>query len=451
MQALNLYPHCPQDVVAQLAQRPDAMPETADVVIIGGGIMGLASAYYLSQRGLDVVVTEKDKIASQQSGRNWGFVRSLYRDPAELPLAMLAMSLWPQLDNELNFHTGWRRSGCLFMARDDQERAVFEQWCEQAKDIVPDAGMLSAREVAAVFPALAANASDGLYNHGDGQAEPVLATSAFARAAESNGVRILEDSGGVEIDVANGSVSGVLTEHGYIRAATVVCAAGAFSHRLLRKLGLSLPQQVVRSTVSLTTPVAHFNAPCFCGHGLGLRQRPDGSCIIAAESAVDVDVTLDVFRGAKYFVPSFLAHKSTFSLSLGRPFINELGQRLGNEAARSTIEPRRPYIAPNRKRVRDNTAIFKRLFDAQGAAGISKSWAGHVDVLPDALPVIDTPDEVSGLLVATGFSGHGFGIGPGVGRVVADLVAGVDAEIDISAFRLNRFRLNTYKRPHAPL
>ena len=111
MSPLNLLRHAPADAVSRLLDRSEPLPAAADVVIIGGGIMGCSAAWYLARANLKVVLLEKNRIASQQSGRNWGFVRSLYRDPAELALAAQALSLWPGLRAELGHETGWTRSG----------------------------------------------------------------------------------------------------------------------------------------------------------------------------------------------------------------------------------------------------------------------------------------------------------------------------------------------------
>lgn len=451
MRALSLYPHIPDDVLARIGPRQDAFPQSADVVIVGGGIMGAATAYYLAKAGVGVVLVEKDKVAAQQSGRNWGFVRTQYRDPAELPIAVEALSLWPTLEQELSSQIAWRRTGCIFVAQTEAELAQFEQWTSHVRDIATDARMLSAREVAARMPALRVKVAGALYTRSDGQAEPGLATTAFARAAENMGAQILEDCGALAIDSAAGAVSGVLTEHGFIRSQTVICAAGAHSHHLLRKLGLFLPQQVVRSTVSLTSPGPMLSEACFCGYGLGLRQRPDGSCILAAESLSDVDLTLDSMRSARFFVPELFRNWRTFSFRLGRPFIDDLHRRLTLPKERFAMEPRRPSIAPNRKRATKNVALFRSLFASAGEVSIVKSWAGLIDVLPDALPVIDTPPAVRGLIVATGFSGHGFGLGPAVGKNVAALALGETPSGALKPLRLERFVRGEYGRPHAPL
>lgn len=451
MPALSLYPHAPDDVVARIARRPDAVPRSADVVVIGGGIVGAASAYYLARAGLGVVLVEKDKVASQQSGRNWGFVRTQYRDPAELPLAVEALALWPGLEAELAQEIGWRRTGCVFVAESEAEYETFARWRETARGIAPDARMLGRKELGALLPSLASEAPGALYTASDGQAEPALATTAFARAAESRGALLLEDCGALAIETLGGRVDGVATEYGFIRCGTVVCAAGAQAHRFLKPLRLFLPQQIVRSTVSLTAPLPALSEPCFCGFGLGLRQRADGSCILAADSSSDVDLTLDSLRAASFFLPALISYRKGFGLRLGRALLDDLHLRLSASGPERLIQPRRPHIPANAARARRTAGLFEQLFAGAGQTRIVKSWAGQIDVLPDALPVIDAPPSVPGLIVATGFSGHGFGLGPAVGSHVARLAAGETPAEAIRPFRLDRFVTGAYSRPHAPL
>ena len=451
MTSPSLYPHPPDDAFARSREAGGAFPARADVVVLGGGIVGAASAWYLAGMGLKVVLVEKSKVASQQSGRNWGFVRTQYRDLAEMPLALEALSIWPGLERELACDIGWRRGGCVFVAKDDTECDAFSRWHASARSVSPDARMLSGAQVAALLPAFTPRVPGALYTASDGQAEPALATLALARAAQARGARVLEDCGAIEIDTANGSVSGVLTEHGLIRAPAVVCAAGATSHRFLSKFGLVLPQQVVRNTVSLTKPLPPLSESCFCGLGLGLRQRPDGSCILAAESMSDIDLTLDTLRAAKYFLPAFVRNRKTFAFQFGNAFLRDIRGRLSTPDRERAIEPRSPHIPPNARRVEEVTRLFGQLFGGAHAVSVVKSWAGNIDVLPDALPVIDCPPQVPGLVVATGFSGHGFGLGPAVGRNVARLVAGELPTVPLEAFRLERFALGNFARPHAPL
>jgi glycine/D-amino acid oxidase-like deaminating enzyme len=451
MRALNLRPHTPDDVLARVGEGVGPLPRSADAIVIGGGIMGMATAYYLARAGIKPVVIEKDRVASQQSGRNWGFVRTQYRDPVEMPLALEALDIWPTLEAELGASVGWRATGCLFAAANDAEHQAFQGWLREIGPSATSSRLLDSREIAALLPALNRTAVGALYTPGDGQAEPGQATLAFAQAARAAGAEILEDCGAVAIDVSGNRVTGVMTEHGPIRSAIVICAAGAISHQLLRPLSLLLPQKTVRNTVSLTTPLAPLAQPCFCGFGLGLRQRADGSCIIAAESTSDVDVTLGSLRNAGYFVSSFLANWRTFRLSIGRPLIDDLHGLIVMRREERLIEPRRPFLPPNQRRAGQMRNLLRQLFAGAETVEIEKSWAGAIDVLPDALPVIDGATAISGLVVATGFSGHGFGLGPAVGRTVAAIAAGHVPTTDLSAFRLDRFALGKFGQPHAPL
>ncbi|SFB78846.1 Glycine/D-amino acid oxidase [Bosea sp. CRIB-10] len=446
MSMLSLRSHVPDDVIAAA----DSLPGQADVVVIGGGIIGAAAAFHLAGAGLSTVLLEADKVSSQQSGRNWGFVRTQYRDPLELPLAVEALALWPELERELDAPIGWRRTGCVFVAATQKEMAAFAGWHESTRNIACDARLLSARETVDLLPSLRGKTEGALYTASDGQAEPALATLAFAQAAARLGVRIIEDCGALAIEIAGGVVNGVETEHGRIRCNTVVCAAGAQSHRLLMPLGLTLPQQSVRSTVSLTAPLPPLSEACFCGFGIGLRQRADGSCIIAADSTSDIDLSLDSLRAARFFLPGLLRHGSGFSLRLGRAFIDDLHERLAVPDRERTVA-RRPRIPTNSKLAARTGATVRNLFAGATGIEIVKSWAGRIDVLPDALPVLDAPSGIGGLIVATGFSGHGFGLAPAVGRHVARLAKGEAPAAILEPLRLDRFARGTYSAPHAPL
>lgn len=445
MSSLSLLRHAPPDAVSHLLGREAALPARADAVVIGGGIMGASTAWYLAQAGLRVVLLDRSRIASQQSGRNWGFVRSLCRDPKELDLAGYALSLWPGLSAELGAETGWRRSGCVFLSGSEAEHQSYGDWLRDAGDRVTDTRLLSPAEVQARFPGLRNSGHGAIIAESDGQAEPTLATSAFARAAARAGALVIEDCGTEAIETTAGQVSGVVTEHGTIRTGVVICAAGSETWRLTRGLTPNLPQKVVRSTVSLTEPVADLGLPCFVGLGLGLRQRTDGSCILATDSGTDIDITLDSFRASRFFLGELLRNRKSFSLSFGRPFWDDLHARL---FARQ--QPRDPAIPANLRRAEATRALFTDLFGLPAPA-IVKSWAGNIDVMPDALPVIDGALPTRGLVIATGFSGHGFGLGPGVGKALAALVAGRTPEVDLKAFAADRFARGTYSRPYATI
>ncbi len=426
------------------------LPKSADVIVIGAGIMGSSTAWYLAQKGLSVILIDRGRIAFQQSGRNWGFVRKLCRDPLEMPLANLALSLWPDLSAQLGHDIQWRKSGCMFLAESEQERASYEQWQRDCEDLNADAQLLSQKELQHRFPMVESNSHGAIITENDGQAEPVATTIAFADAAQREGVILLENCGVERIDTQGGSVCGVLTERGRIATTTVICTAGATSHRLLRGLLPPLPQKTVRSTVALSEPIADLKLPCFVGMGLGLRQRADGTCVLATDSGADIDITLDSFRSSSYFLTELKRNSKGFALKFGKPFFEDLYNRATLSSSQRNVRPRAPEIAVNKQRIHKAQTLFTNIFGL-APPRIQQSWAGYIDVMPDALPVIDLSSKTKGLAIATGFSGHGFGLGPAVGKTIADVLTGAHNSVDLKPFSSARFINRTYGRPYGTI
>jgi glycine/D-amino acid oxidase-like deaminating enzyme len=412
----------------------------ADVVVVGGGIVGCATAYYLARRGVRPLLLEQGEVAGQQSGRNWGFVRQQGRDPAEVPLVVEANRIWRGLERELDADVEWIQGGNLALAATDDRLALFEQWLEVARQFGLDTRLLSGQEVAALLPGMAATWRGGLYTPSDGHAEPARATEAFRLAAVRLGADVRARCAALRIETAGGAVSGVLTEAGPVRTGTVVCAAGAWSSRLVRGLGVDLPQRWVRATVARTTPAPPVTRAGVWGPAVAFRQRRDGTLNLAAGGAADHDVTLDSLRHIRLFLPNYWRNRALFRFHVGRPLLRSLGGRLPGTAARRRpatwdrdLEPR-----PNPAKVARSLEEFRKLFPAITALGITRSWAGYIDATPDLIPVLG-PAGPRGLVLATGFSGHGFAMGPIAGRLMAELVTDGKTSLDIAAFRPARF------------
>ena len=249
-----------------------AARQSTDVAIIGGGIAGCASAYYLAKKGLAVTLLEKGEIAGEQSGRNWGFVRQQLRDPLEIPLMIACARLWQGLEAELEADIEWRQGGILHLADTDVEMAKYEAWLEHARAYQLDSRKVSGAEAAALLPGMAHSWIGGIYTPSDGQADPVKTTSAFAKAAQRRGAEIRTGCIVEAIETAGGAVTGLRTEAGEIEAGTVLVAAGAWSARLLRTLGVDLPQLRVRSTVLRTR-----RAPAKTALGVWFRSSASAS------------------------------------------------------------------------------------------------------------------------------------------------------------------------------
>jgi glycine/D-amino acid oxidase-like deaminating enzyme len=417
------------------------MEREADVVIVGAGIVGCAAAYFLARRGARVVVVERGPAHGEQSRKNWGFVRQQGRDPHEVPLMMEANRIWRGLEQELGADVEWVQGGNLALAADAERMGLFEQWLPVAREFGLDTRLLRPRDLPAVVPGLGGRWIGGLHTPSDGHAEPGKATDALARAAVAHGAAVHLGCAVQGVAARGGAVSAVITERGEIRAPWVVCAAGAWSSRLARTLGLALPQRWVRGTVARTTPAPPVTPCAVWGPGVAFRQRKDGTFNIAAGGALDHDVTLDSLRQIRFFLPNFWKNKALFRFHVGRPLGRSLVAALPGSAARRHplvwdrgVEPR-----PNPAKVERSLAELGRVLPSLPPLGVARSWAGYIDATPDLVPVLGPVPALRGLVLATGFSGHGFAMGPVAGRLVSELIVDGKTSLDISAFRFSRF------------
>jgi len=226
-------------------------------------------------------------------------------------------------------------------------------------------------------------------------------------------------------------------------------AGGAWSRRILRELNVLLPQLKVRARVARTTGVENGPAPALWDGATAFRKRADGGYTIADGSPVVVPLTPDCFRFFLHYVPALKMEWTGVRLKLNERFFTEW-----REAAPVPWDRPSPYetmrILDPRPDQKYLDALLMRLrsrYPAFAGASIAQSWAGFIDVTPDVIPVISEVERVSGLIVATGFSGHGFGISPGAGYLVADLVSGVKPIVDPREFRLSRFFDGSNPRP----
>jgi glycine/D-amino acid oxidase-like deaminating enzyme len=417
------------------------MRESADVVVVGGGIVGCAAAYYLARRGLQVTLLEKGQVAGEQSSRNWGWVRQNGRNVRELPLAVASRAIWGGLAEEIGEDVGWVSAGNIDLVYDAAEFDTMRAWQAKAHEAGLLTEILSREEVLARVPALHDTFLGGIFSPSDGQADPHRAAPALARAAQRAGAEVLPGTAVASIEVVDGAVGGVLTDGGRIRTPRVVVAAGAWSSRLLWPLGLRLPQRKIRSTVLATTPVAPVTDVVVWAEGVALRQGPDGRFVLAGGAPGHYDVDLETVRFLPRFWRSMLDARRR-----GRARYH-LGSALWRDA-RSLLPP--PVGAPVWPRVRAEEPRpdaegawrtferFREVMPGITEVGIERVWAGYIDYTPDAIPVIDRPGP-RGLVVATGFSGHGFALGPGGGLLAAQLAAGDEPEVDVRPFRLSRF------------
>lgn len=420
-----------------------ALPEAADLVVIGGGVAGVMCAWFAAKRGARVVLLEKGRIACEQSSRNWGWIRQQGRDPAELPMVIEANRIWRGLEAETGEDLGLRPTGTLYLVRRAADLARYEAWLPHAAEHGLDTRMLGRAELAAMLPGAARPWQGALWTPSDMRAEPWVAVPALARAAARAGVTLREGCVVRRLDMAAGAVAGVVTEAGRIRAPRVVLAGGAWSALFLRAHGVALPQLSVRATVAATEPLPEVFPGSAADDRLAFRRRVDGGYSLAPSSAHELFIGPDALRALPAFRQQLMAEPFGTSYRVAAPRGYPDGwatPRRWEGDEESPFERMRVLDPPpNRRRAAAAARAFAAAFPALGAVRLRRAWAGMIDTMPDLVPVIDRVAALPGLVLLTGLSGHGFGIGPGVGRVAADLALDRDPGHDLHRFRLSRF------------
>jgi sarcosine oxidase subunit beta len=372
-----------------------------DIAIIGGGISGTAAAYELAKTGARVVLLERGDLASMASGWTLAGVRQSGRHPAELPLAQHAVRRWERLAEELDADVEYRQDGNLRLARTEDEVPTIQALVDDQRgagldvSFVPDNAAI--REIT---PALAESIVAASWCPSDGHANPTATVQAFAAAAERHGATIRTGITVEEIVVGGGKIQGVRADGESISATVVILAAGVHSDRLLQQFGIDLPLTIRH--VSVIQSVA---LPPMLGPVLGTakaefagRQQADGR-----------------LRFTGGIRPWTGKEAGTFAESVQPPA----------DAVASTIS-RGMEIIP-----------------MLASTPIAQVWGGLIDMSPDALPVLDRSQEIDGLVVAAGFSGHGFCLGPTTGQILCELATRGESSLPLDPFRLGRFTSTT--------
>jgi glycine/D-amino acid oxidase-like deaminating enzyme len=418
-------------------------PAACDVVVIGGGVIGVMTAWFLAEKGLRVTLCEKGRIAGEQSSRNWGWVRQQGRDPAELPIMIEAMRIWKSLAQEFGEGLGFRQEGALYLAKTEAEMAGFAAWLPYAQEYGLDTMMQTQGQVGARLKGAADLWCGGLITPSDARAEPWVAVPLLAKGAVARGAVISENCAVRTLDLAGGRVAGVVTEAGRIACSHVVLAGGAWSRLFAQRNGVTFPQLSVLATVAATEPMPDVFAGNAADDEFAFRRRADGGYTIAPGAEHDFFVGPNAFASSLAYLPTLRKDfKSTHFRTVapaGFPDAWGIKRRWAADEVSPFEGMRVLNPPPNMKtmgRVQDS---FARAFPGLGRPKLRSVWAGMIDTMPDLVPVIDHAASIPGLVIATGMSGHGFGIGPGIGRVVADLVVGNDPGHDLTRFRLTRF------------
>ena len=418
---------------------PD-LPESADAVVIGGGIVGVCAAYYLARRGLKVALVEKGRIGAEQSSRNWGWCRQQNRDARELPMATRSLSLWDRFAEEIGEDLGFRRCGLLYLSNDEAQLATWAKWRDFALGEGVVTHMLSPEEASARGAATGKSWKGGVFSPSDGIADTSRAAPVIAKGIMAAGGTVHQFCAARGLETQAGRVSGVVTEKGTIRTTTVIHAGGAWASSFLNQNGIRFPQSSVRSSILSVAPGAQGIPDALHTTEVSVTRRGDGGYALAISGGARVDPTPQQLRYSRQFVPMFL--RRWRSLSIG----GLQGWQSGHETLRRwRLDAPTPMEAnrildpvPDARQVEETHRRALELLPGLRGVPVQARWAGYIDSTPDGVPAIGELTGLPGFILAAGFSGHGFGIGPGAGHLIADLVTGRSPIVDPADYRPER-------------
>ena len=371
------------------------MSNAYDVIIIGGGIIGCATAYYLSGRGVSVAVLEgSDHIGEGGSSRNGGGVRQSGRDPRELPLVIYGIrNLWPTLSQELETDCEYHQDGNLRLGKNERHAKILQNLAQKASACGLDVRMIGADEVHRINPHLSDEVTVASWCPTDGHANPLTTTLGYYKMARRRGVHFYTGEKVTELQMVKGRLRRVITENSVYEAEKVMVAAGYRSRQILGTVGID-----VQMTQSLLEALVTEAQPHLFDQMLGTAEA------------------------------DFYGHQTKHgSFVFGGSSGYECSNKDNGTPATSSITA--PCIC------RGIMKYFPELADAK----IVRTWAGWSDKSADGIPVLGAIDEIPGLYTACAFTGHGFGISPAVGNQMAKLMTVGKTDIDLAAFRYDRF------------
>lgn len=370
----------------------DPVPMRADVIVIGGGVQGCSVAYHLAIAGIDVVLVEQHDIAAGASGASAGGVRHQGRDLREFPLAFAAIERWRGLEEELGADLSYRREGHLTLIEDEADLTELELAVERQVVAGLDISILQGDDVRARVPGIGHTVVAGAYSPNDGHANPERTTRAFAAAAQCSGATICTGVSVRRLVHDGDAVTGVETDAGHIAAETVVLASGAWSAGLATEIGLSLPIEPLGLQALTTVPAPQILRPVLGSttRVISLKQLPDGRFLLGG------------------------GWPGTFGLDKVR------GETLTENIAA-------------------NVAEAVSILPAVANVPVERAWLGIEALTRDEVPILGPVDGLDGLILATGFCGHGFALSPAVGKAIADLVTTGQIPEELAALTLARF------------
>lgn len=429
------------------------MTKRADVVIIGGGIIGCAAAYYLAKRKIKVVLIEKGDISGEGSGTSFGAVRTVCRDPLEIPLALKSLGMWRNLSAELDRDVGFFQGGCLYLREKEEELEPLMQAADISRRAgVPDCRMVGTDEIYKLIPALKVPMAGALYSESGGIAEPVVPAKCFAHAAKKLGALVYANTLCAGIEVGGGRVNGVITDRGVIKTKTAVNAAGVHAHRTAKLVGFHMPLKIVSSLWGETEPLGKILIkPYFRENRVTARSTTKGTVVFGGprKKPADHNLGLDCFDDLRIWLPLFRTFGKGIRLRLNKAHLKLEFVRMFGVSAESRNHATFQTFVPEADvdDGRNNFLALQKLLPSLKDVKIARLWTGLVGLTPDMLPLIGELDNPKGFVMAAGWSGHGYTLGPAVGELLSELITEGKTSLSLNAFQPNRFAEGKFGKP----
>ena len=379
------------------------MKRSAEVVIIGAGITGCSIAYHLASRGVkDVVVLDKDEIGRGATADAAGGIRLQFSTRANIELSRYSLSIWENFKELFGIDIAFHQQGYLFLLTSAAEIATFNDNLRFQQEMGVPVDLVSTDDIREIHPTLMLDdVLGGTLCTSDGWADPYSSTMGFAQRARALGVEIVEEALVTGLICDAGRITGVETPVGNIATSTVVIAAGAHAGEVGKLAGIDIPVAPYRRMSFVTEPFSTIpaNVPMTIDFSTSLYFHPES--------------------GGFLFGMSNAEEPSSFNRTVDDDWMNKTVTELCRRAP-----------------------VF-------GDARIRRGWAGLYEITPDDNPVLGYVDEIEGLVVASGFSGHGYMQGPAVGRCISELIVdGKATTVDISSFAPNRFASGQLAQEH---
>jgi sarcosine oxidase subunit beta len=367
-----------------------------DVIVLGGGLMGTASAYFLARRGARVTLIERHRIGAGATVASFGNIRRTGRHLSQLPLAHRSLRLWGEAENMLGRDVEFRTAGHVRLIFDEDGLTDMRTYAEAALPWGLELEELGPREIRARFPGLGPEAIAASFSPQDGSGNPRLIAPAFADSARKLGAEIIERAE-VEKIIHTGSGFLVASSKGTFAADCLLNTAGAWGARIAAQFGEVVPLDARGPQMGVTEPLPHRILPVV---GIWTRDKDHGAYLRQVE------------RGNIVF---------------------------GGAAERVAVDLDPGHAAADPMRLPMQLRAVARLLPAIAQATVIRTWSGCEGYVRDMLPVMGRSATTSGLFHAFGFSGHGFQLGPGVGDAMAELIMTDRCETPLDDFRVDRF------------